>query len=75
MLAQEVQLAGEAAEEARRNREAREAAAAKATGSGQSFAGDFVGEKQVPEGGGCWNHRALSGGDEMPKSHGILCNF
>eukprot|EP00913_Durusdinium_trenchii_P011521 g10816.t1 len=50
LLAQEVQLAGEAAEEARRNREARAAvvpAAKVAKAANQS--GEFVGDKQVLE--------------------------
>eukprot|EP00435_Cladocopium_sp_Y103_P026040 s1304_g6.t1 len=53
LLAQEVQLAGEAAEEARKNRESRAAAvkqsAAKPATAAASQAGDFVGEKQVLE--------------------------
>eukprot|EP00438_Fugacium_kawagutii_P030644 Skav221850 [mRNA] locus=scaffold1175:28235:36714:+ [translate_table: standard] len=46
LLAQEAQLAGEAAEEARKNREARAATGA-GPAPGVSAPGEFAGEKQV----------------------------
>lgn len=49
LLAQEVQLAGEAAEEARKNRESRAAKQSAVKPAAASQAGDFVGEKQVLE--------------------------
>lgn len=49
LLAQEVQLAGEAAEEARKNRESRAAKQSAVKPAVASQAGDFVGEKQVLE--------------------------
>lgn len=49
LLAQEVQLAGEAAEEARKNRESRAAKPPVVSAAAASQPGDFVGEKQVLE--------------------------